>query len=109
MGIPVVSKRNNKMQSPLMPSGPGSIMPYDPRMPPRGHYKRSDGGDVLENEVPAPQVPLHPEDQFKRGNSDMSRMGNYFNIVIAPPPIKAMQPRKVLSNDYRAPAKRYSS
>lgn len=102
MGIPVPSKRNNKV--PPMPPGPG--IPYDPRIPPRIHYKRSDGGEVMENELPP--TPQHPEEQFKRGNGDMSRMGNYFNIVIAPPSMKAM-PRKMLSNDYRMPPKRYSS
>lgn len=105
MGIPVPSKRNSKVSSPPIPPAPGSL--YDGRMPPRPHYKRSDGGEVMESELPP--SPQHPEEQFKRGNSDMSRMGNYFNIVIAPPPIKALQPRKMLSNDYRIPPKRYSS
>lgn len=106
MGIPVPSKRNGKLPSQPMPPGPG--LSYDGRMPPRPpHYKRSDGGEIMENELPP--SPQHPEEQFKRGNSDMSRMGNYFNIVIAPPPIKALQPRKMLSSDYRVPSKRYSS
>lgn len=31
--------------------------------------------------------------------SDVSRMGNYFNIVIAPPPIKSLQSRKMVQNN----------
>ncbi|XP_026321484.1 uncharacterized protein LOC113231397 [Hyposmocoma kahamanoa] len=104
MGIPVPSKKKSKLPSPPPVMPPGSSLPYDSRML---HYKRSEGGEIMENELSL--SPQHPEEQFKRGNSDMSRMGNYFNIVIAPPPIKTLQPRKMISNDYRVAPKRYSS
>ncbi|KAI8439474.1 hypothetical protein MSG28_013246 [Choristoneura fumiferana] len=96
MGIPVPSKRSAKPPAPK----------YNNRAPPRMHGKRDEGlselKDLRESET-------MPNEEFKRP-SEISRMGNYFNIVIAPPPIKALQPRKILQNDgYRTPAKRMSA
>ncbi|CAG9788747.1 unnamed protein product [Diatraea saccharalis] len=95
MGIPVPNKRFEK-PLPLKYAGRSA----------RGHSKRDEQlMDFIENEPP----PNHVED-FKRP-SEVSRMGNYFNIVIAPPPIKALQPRKMLANElipgsYRSASKR---
>ncbi|KAM3965866.1 LOW QUALITY PROTEIN: uncharacterized protein ACR2FA_000196 [Aphomia sociella] len=82
MGIPVPTKRSDKLP---LPKFAGKS--------PRVHSKRDDALMEFENEAP----PTHSDD-FKRP-SEISRMGNYFNIVIAPPPIKALQPRKLLQSD----------
>ncbi|XP_072945222.1 uncharacterized protein [Epargyreus clarus] len=82
MGIPVPTKRAGKFNAPK----------YSNTIS-RGH-RHEDVPEFSENDVPAPS---HVEDT-KRDHG-VSRMGNYFNIVIAPPPIKALQPRKLLQND----------
>uniref|UniRef100_A0A2A4JY02 TIL domain-containing protein n=1 Tax=Heliothis virescens TaxID=7102 RepID=A0A2A4JY02_HELVI len=110
MGIPVPAKRAQE---------PKSSPKYQNRMP-RTHTKRSDSdamdfGDDVQNTLGSPSSPISvstnvnsKDDSFKR-NNEVSRMGNYFNIVIAPPPIKALQPRKLLQNDaFRNGAKRIS-
>ncbi|CAH4029971.1 unnamed protein product [Pieris brassicae] len=78
MGIPVPTRRSGK-----------SSMKYS-----RSQSQRRQGrGDEMElNETEAP----HPDEKQK---PDVSRMGNYFNIVIAPPPIRALQPRKLVPGD----------
>ncbi|PZC78894.1 hypothetical protein B5X24_HaOG217088 [Helicoverpa armigera] len=112
MGIPVPAKR---AQEPKQPPAK-----YQNRMP-RTHTKRSDSDtmdfvDDVPNSLGSPPAPISvstsvnakQDDNFKR-NNEVSRMGNYFNIVIAPPPIKALQPRKLLQNDnFRNGAKRIS-
>lgn len=91
MGIPVPNKKPPK---PPVLSNIGRI--------PRSHSRRDDFLEYSDNEG---TYNNHVED-LKRG-SEMSRMGNYFNIVIAPPPIKALQPRKMLlSDEMRIPTKR---
>lgn len=95
MGIPVPSKKSGG-------GGPAKqIIPKYEGRSARGHAKRSEQFD-LENEPPVNHV-----EEFKRP-SEGTRMGNYFNIVIAPPPIKALQPRKLLQSEQfgRGPPKR---
>ncbi|XP_063829294.1 uncharacterized protein LOC135078681 [Ostrinia nubilalis] len=90
MGIPVPSKRSDK-----------SLPKYGSRIQ-RPHLKRDDLPAEFEKE----DLPTNHMDDMKRP-SEVSRMGNYFNIVIAPPPIKALQPRKLLQSDsFRPAAKR---
>ncbi|CAD0202566.1 unnamed protein product [Chrysodeixis includens] len=101
MGIPVPAKRaQDKPQPP--PKYPGRMS--------RSHTKRSDDTlDFADNmDVPNTISASGPmtvsnkvEDNFKQrsAGNEVSRMGNYFNIVIAPPPIKALQPRKLLQGD----------
>ncbi|XP_013198630.2 uncharacterized protein LOC106141529 [Amyelois transitella] len=85
MGIPVPTKRVPVDKSPLK-------YPSKPRM----HNRRDDFPQDFENEGPFSN--RVDESNMKRPQ-DGSRMGNYFNIVIAPPPIKAIQPRKLLQNE----------
>lgn len=103
MGIPVASKRSEKLPPPSAKFA---------NRPPRPHPKR----DELPPEYPDADIESHQQqiaavqsnnkiDDFKRP-SEVSRMGNYFNIVIAPPPIKALQPRKILNNGYEPQMKR---
>ncbi|KAJ8712354.1 hypothetical protein PYW07_005196 [Mythimna separata] len=113
MGIPVPTKRAQDKPSPKF------------RSMPRGYVKRAQADDSADNEVPnaisnnGPISNLGPmsmgpmstsnnaKDDFKSRGGEVSRMGNYFNIVIAPPPIKALQPRKLLQNEgYRNGPKR---
>ncbi|KAI5642119.1 trypsin inhibitor like cysteine rich domain-containing protein [Phthorimaea operculella] len=101
MGIPVPSRRGNDKPTKYERS---------PRSP--WQHKRSEDmpneNDEMQPPPPAQQIPPSHSEDFKR-SPEVSRMGNYFNIVIAPPPIKALQPRKLLQNDvYRAPQKRRS-
>ncbi|XP_059052578.1 uncharacterized protein LOC131847129 [Achroia grisella] len=89
MGIPVPNRKSDKIALPKF--GSKISRTYD---------KGDDMAVEFDNEVP----PNHVE-EFKRP-SELSRMGNYFNIVIAPPPIKALQPRKLVQSDgYRMPSK----
>ncbi|KAL0871244.1 hypothetical protein ABMA27_005003 [Loxostege sticticalis] len=90
MGIPVPNKKLDKYPVPK----------YGSRIQTRrDHANMPD----FENEV---TPGTHAEDSPRRP-SEVSRMGNYFNIVIAPPPIKALQPRKLLQPDsFRQAAKR---
>lgn len=81
MGIPVPSRRR---------SGKPSVIPKSARIP-KVHGKQEDVHEL--NDVPSHQV-----EAYKRAD-EVSRMGNYFNIVIAPPPIKALQPRKMLHSE----------
>ncbi|XP_045774358.1 uncharacterized protein LOC123873539 [Maniola jurtina] len=83
MGIPVPSRRSAIPPAPPKPSG---------RIQ-RVHAKKEENLELSDVE----NVPNHV-DEFKR-TAEISRMGNYFNIVIAPPPIKALQPRKMVHND----------
>ncbi|CAG4942416.1 unnamed protein product [Parnassius apollo] len=92
MGIPVPTKRIAKPPAPKYVAAAKT---------PRSHAKRDDALDMDDSALP----PNNHVEDFKRA-SEVSRMGNYFNIVIAPPPIKALQPRKLLHNDnFRPPAK----
>ncbi|OWR53040.1 hypothetical protein KGM_207395 [Danaus plexippus plexippus] len=84
MGIPVPSKRSGQLGNPA-PKMVGRL--------PRSHIKRDNLQEI--SDVDASMS--HVED-FRRA-AEVSRMGNYFNIVIAPPPIKALQPRKTLQSD----------
>ncbi|KAJ2945654.1 hypothetical protein O0L34_g486 [Tuta absoluta] len=96
MGIPVPSRRGNDKT------------PIKYERPPRSH-KRSDlpmADMPNENDEMLPPSPVQQLQQLQQSHSEdfkrspeVSRMGNYFNIVIAPPPIKALQPRKLLQND----------
>ncbi|XP_046969708.1 uncharacterized protein LOC124537041 [Vanessa cardui] len=81
MGIPVPSRRSSK--STVVAKNNGRMQ--------KPHHKQDDVREF--NGVPSNQV-----DDFKRAD-EVSRMGNYFNIVIAPPPIKSLQPRKTLHSD----------
>lgn len=90
MGIPIPTKRDKT----LSPKYSGRSY--------RSHTKR-EGQEIVENELPPPNYKL----EDARRSPEVSRMGNYFNIVIAPPPIKALQPRKILQSDaYRPNSKR---
>ncbi|XP_053610516.1 uncharacterized protein LOC128675246 [Plodia interpunctella] len=89
MGIPVPTKRVPVEK----PPPPPKYQPPKPRM----HARREDILPELDNEPPFP--PRIDENSIKRAQ-DNSRMGNYFNIVIAPPPIKAIQPRKLLQSKH---------
>uniref|UniRef100_A0A2H1WFG4 SFRICE_029350 n=1 Tax=Spodoptera frugiperda TaxID=7108 RepID=A0A2H1WFG4_SPOFR len=110
MGIPVPAKRTQEK-----PKYQGRVV--------RAHSKRSDRTDTeamefvdndvantISNSAPisvSTNVNPKADDAFKQRGNEVSRMGNYFNIVIAPPPIKALQPRKLLQNDaFRNGAKR---
>lgn len=103
MGIPVASKRTEKLPPPSAR--------YANR-PPHPHPKREE----IPSEFPEADTESHQQqmvampsnnkmEDFKRP-SEVSRMGNYFNIVIAPPPIKALQPRKMLNNGFGPSLKR---
>lgn len=103
MGIPVpTQKRAQDKPAPKF------------RTLPRGYVKRAQAEDSADNEVPnaissnGPISPnFNPKEDFKPRGSEVSRMGNYFNIVIAPPPIKALQPRKLIQSEgYRNANKR---
>lgn len=106
MGIPVPTKRAQDKPAPKY------------RSMPRGYMKRAEADDFVDNDVPnslgnnvpvsnIPVNNVNPKEEFKQRGSEISRMGNYFNIVIAPPPIKALQPRKLLQSDsYRNAGKR---
>lgn len=85
MGIPVPSRRAAKPPAP----------PKPPERTQRGHAKKEDNFELSDTEALSNHVGV---DEFKRA-AELSRMGNYFNIVIAPPPIKALQPRKMIQND----------
>ncbi|CAK1587003.1 unnamed protein product [Parnassius mnemosyne] len=92
MGIPVPTKRIAKPPAPKYVAAAKT---------PRTHGKRDEALDMEDSALP----PNNHVEDFKRA-SEVSRMGNYFNIVIAPPPIKALQPRKLLHNDnFRPPIK----
>ncbi|XP_023943277.2 uncharacterized protein LOC112049552 isoform X3 [Bicyclus anynana] len=92
MGIPVPSRR-----SPKPPAPPKTVDRIQ-----RGHSnKKEDAMELSDIE------PIHNHvDEFKRA-AEVSRMGNYFNIVIAPPPIKALQPRKMIQNDQQRIKSKY--
>lgn len=93
MGIPVPTKRMDKA---LPPKYAARSFRYSKRADLTPEYP--------ENELSPSSTKI---DDFKR-NQEISRMGNYFNIVIAPPPIKALQPRKIVQNDpYRSQLKRF--
>lgn len=77
MGIPVPTRRSAK----------SSPMKYTRSQTQRRHG-RTDELDA--NEPPQPD---------EKQKAEVSRMGNYFNIVIAPPPIRALQPRKLVPGD----------
>lgn len=101
MGIPVPAKRAQDKPAPKY------------RSLPRGYVKRAEVDDFADNEVPntlsnsGPISNASPKEDVKQRGSEVSRMGNYFNIVIAPPPIKALQPRKLVQSEaYRNSAKR---
>lgn len=95
MGIPVPTRRaESKSPSPTSSK-------YGVRNP-RVHNKMREDALDFESEG---SVPGNHVEDAKRP-SEVSRMGNYFNIVIAPPPIKALQPRKMLSEAFRPPGKR---
>ncbi|CAB3253378.1 unnamed protein product [Arctia plantaginis] len=103
MGIPVPVKRADK--------GPLPLGKYPGRVS-RAHKRDDSPLDFPENDMLQgnnnvnPIAAVNQKEDFKRG-SEVSRMGNYFNIVIAPPPIKALQPRKLIGGDaYRTAAKR---
>lgn len=83
MGIPVPNRRSGNSKNVLKPSDRH-----------RGHVKREDDIELNDNNTP------NHADDMQRG--EVSRMGNYFNIVIAPPPIKAIQPRKTFHNEVKA-------
>ncbi|CAK1555630.1 unnamed protein product [Leptosia nina] len=74
MGIPVPTRRSSNT----------SPMKFNRLQ--RRHGKDDIG--PIENDVPT-----HVDE---RKAAEISRMGNYFNIVIAPPPIRALQPRKLV-------------
>lgn len=102
MGIPVPVKRSDK--------GPLPLSKYPGRVS-RAHKRDDSPLDFAENDMlqgtnnVSPIANVNQKDDFKRG-SEVSRMGNYFNIVIAPPPIKALQPRKLVGGDaYRTSSK----
>ncbi|XP_075980555.1 uncharacterized protein LOC142979503 isoform X2 [Anticarsia gemmatalis] len=111
MGIPVPTRRSDSK------SGGAPAAGKYPNKQARGH----NGGDFPDNDIAQNNLPMlaninrepvnanpNQKDDFKRG-SEVSRMGNYFNIVIAPPPIKALQPRKLVQDDvYRNNPKRIS-
>lgn len=102
MGIPVPAKVARSQDKPAPKY----------RSVPRGYMRRPELDDFDNNEVPSNSgnngpIPIVTKEELKQRGSEVSRMGNYFNIVIAPPPIKAMQPRKVIQNEaYRNAAKR---
>lgn len=106
MGIPVPTKadrRSDKLAPPPPPPPPPK--PAYMRSATRMHIKRNDPPEYMEDLPPPPLLSNTYKDDFKRPldaqkSSDGSRMGNYFNIVIAPPPIKALQPRKLLGNNF---------
>lgn len=81
MGIPVPSRRR---------SGKPAVIPKSARIP-KVHGKQEDVHELND-------APYHQVEAYKRAD-EVSRMGNYFNIVIAPPPIKALQPRKMLHSE----------
>lgn len=97
MGIPVPSRRSDKG----LASASSKLVSRNPR----GHGKaREDAAIEIESDSGMP--PSNHVEELRRP-ADVTRMGNYFNIVIAPPPIKALQPRKLLQNDpFRQPSKR---
>ena len=80
MGIPVPSLRSAAPKDDLKPINKRS----------KGHSKREDDSLLNDN---------NHVDEIQRG--EVSRMGNYFNIVIAPPPIKAIQPRKIFHDEVK--------
>ncbi|XP_050682348.1 uncharacterized protein LOC126977533 [Leptidea sinapis] len=91
MGIPVPTKRSSK------PSGPKNNLKTQ-----RRHTRPDEAQDANENE----RIPFNRVNEVKPGKAtEVSRMGNYFNIVIAPPPIRSLQPRKVLQSDNFRPPK----
>ncbi|KOB68558.1 Riddle 4 [Operophtera brumata] len=105
MGIPVTSKRADR---------PPSLSARYAARPPRPQTKREEmPPEFLETDMGSHQQlmsagpPNNKMEEYKRP-SEVSRMGNYFNIVIAPPPIKTLQPRKMLNNGYGSPLKRLS-
>lgn len=109
MGIPVPTKTNKRSDKlPSLPLSPPPSKPYMRQS--RMHMKRDDPPEYMDDILRSASFPSYKDD-FKRppevskGPSDGSRMGNYFNIVIAPPPIKALQPRKLLGNNF-SPIKR---
>lgn len=92
MGIPVPNKKSDK----------SPVAKYGSRFQ-RGHGKREESLADFENDG----IPGNRMEESPRRPSEVSRMGNYFNIVIAPPPIKALQPRKLLATEpFRPAAKR---
>lgn len=94
MGIPVPAKKPTKAVTPPK---------YSRTM--KNNGKKDDPAaplDFAENE----SLQNNHADDYKK-LSEVSRMGNYFNIVIAPPPIKSLQSRKMLQdNGYRGIYKR---
>lgn len=87
MGIPVATKRPSRPSTPQPKVGI-----YNRAF--RNHTRRDNAPQGLEfSDVEG--MPGNHLDEGKR-QLDTSRMGNYFNIVIAPPPIKQLQPRKLL-------------
>ncbi|CAG4952056.1 unnamed protein product [Colias eurytheme] len=85
MGIPVPTRRSSK----------SSPMKYSTRTQRR--HGRADELDIDDGPLPTPN---HVDNSLKQQKAaEISRMGNYFNIVIAPPPIRALQPRKVIQGD----------
>ncbi|KAL4703526.1 hypothetical protein ACJJTC_010146 [Scirpophaga incertulas] len=84
MGIPVPTKKSEKVLPPKYSNRSGKI-----------HRKRE---EAQSEPSVAANPPYNRLEDVKR-SSEVSRMGNYFNIVIAPPPIKALQPRKLLHSE----------
>ncbi|XP_063365869.1 uncharacterized protein LOC134654335 [Cydia amplana] len=89
MGIPVPTRRSEKYNT-------------NNNYNTKRHYakKEEEVPEVRENEA----VSISQSNPRTKFSSDVSRMGNYFNIVIAPPPIRALQPRKIMQSEaHRAP------
>lgn len=94
MGIPVATKRSRSQEEKPVPNGP--FQKYNSGRTPRPH-REDVPPEYLETDPDTAGPVNKPEDP--RRPLDVSRMGNYFNIVIAPPPIKALQPRKMLNSN----------
>ncbi|CAH0725724.1 unnamed protein product, partial [Brenthis ino] len=86
MGIPVPNRRSGISKNVLKSSNRH-----------RGHVKREEDIELNDNNAP------YHADEMQR--EEVSRMGNYFNIVIAPPPIKAIRPRKTYNEVKEIPVK----
>lgn len=102
MGIPVTSKRTEKQSSLSAKYAARFPRTQSKReeMPPE--FQETDMDQHMSGGPPNNKI-----EEFKRP-AEVSRMGNYFNIVIAPPPIKTLQPRKMLNNGFGPLIKRHN-
>lgn len=89
MGIPVATKRPARPTTP-QPKYSNSYM----NRAVRNHSRRDNIPQGVEYSDIEGTGTNHLEDGKRM--LENSRMGNYFNIVIAPPPIKQLQPRKLM-------------